>query len=381
MDDEYIVAKRCVRLCFRGRWFTITVRSVEEEVEAHISAWTRSRLAATGQIEELPYESTFAVDAHAARKDEQTATVEDEVAAPVIRGRGELADMLEGEDWTSSREMTEHILRIQPVLEQMDQGMRVECEHILAMGGDMGMEVIHEDALKLFPTRYGDAKPVAVLSDLRRIQNRAATKFAPFAAIKDLEVVVGFLEAVDGGRPVRMAKDTMQTPFLLSVIEKLPNFVNALVDDPGPPATKKQLVGKEALVAIFDAWSAKLASAAATVDPAEVDVFNTFHWLLTADQSKAVKNYEKHEIERVARGPGAAIRVGPLAPGGSGAAASSTGLAGNGAGSASSSAGAGAVATATGAAAPAAKKRVKKEKKATAAKEAGNDAAYDNLFT
>ena len=243
------------------------------------------------------------------------------------------------------------------------------------------MEVLHEVALKLFPIRYGDAKPVAVLSDLRRIQNRAATKFAPFAAIKDLEVVVGFLEAVDGGRPVRMAKDTMQTPFLLNVIEKLPNFVNALVDDPGPPATKKQLIGKEALVAIFDAWSAKLTSTAATVDPAEVDVFNTFHWLLTADQKKALQNYEKKEIELVARGPGAATRVGPLAPGGSGAAALSTGLAGNGAGSASSSAGAGAVATATGAAAPAAKKRVKKEKKATAAKEAGNDAAYDNLFT
>ena len=87
---------------------------------------------------------------------------------------------------------------------------------------------------------------------------------------------------------MRMAKDTMQTAFLLKVIEKLPNFVNALVDDPGPPATKKQLIGKEALVAIFNAWSAKLASAASTVDPAEVNVFNTFHWLLTADQKKAV---------------------------------------------------------------------------------------------
>ena len=135
---------------------------------------------------------------------------------------------------------------------------------------------------------------------------------------------------------------------------------------------KKQLIGKEALVAIFDAWSAKVTSAAATVDPAEVDVFNTFHWLLTADQKKAVQNYEKKEIELVARGPGAAIRVGPLAPDLSGAAASSTGLPGNGAGSASSSAGAGAVATSTGAAAA--------TRQMAAAREAASDTTWPKVL-
>ena len=172
------------------------------------------------------------------------------------------------------------------LLAVVDPSIIVEAAWFVHMVDTGCADLLHEAVLSDIPSSAATYRqPKDVASKLEMIQQRAIYTFADDESQSRVNIVLGWVRAIINSR-APCFKAVTGEGFLAKAKDQLPWLLR--VERSSGSSGQNNLHGREALAQLWDDIQEKL-SKDGIISFADLKVFDTFHWLLDAEQKKQHK--------------------------------------------------------------------------------------------
>ena len=281
-------AKREIRYLYRGVSVACCVSTVQEELSLKISACIKGRAVESGQLPSLWCEDGLVASGRAT----PLHGVEPSFLREAALARASCKELLPDHESGSSLAIKSLLLNKQRLLLGIDRAWRVEEYFFLSFVGPEGEERLRELTLECLPTA---STPVPSEEALARLERLQVSKLFEFVSV-GAQVAFSNVKAMVSNIRQRRSPtwEATATEYVETVKARLAYFCTH--EEPGASGgASRSTFGREALARHFEAAEEKH-SAGEEMTLAEVGIFHTFKWLLTAAQDRSVAAWTENIV-------------------------------------------------------------------------------------